>query len=80
MGFLDKPNILTDIFFLFLTSNLEDHTIIINKASGSKVDVLNCLHCLFWFSLYLEIKISAVTLFSHCRPQNGASLRRRSCC
>lgn len=52
MGFLDKPNILTDIFFLFLTSNIEDHTIIINKASGSKVDVPNCFHCLFG-SLYI---------------------------
>lgn len=80
MGFLDKPNILTDIFFLFLTSNIEDHTIIINNASGFNVDIPNCFHCLFWFSLYLEIKINAVTLFSHCRPQNGASLRRRSCC
>lgn len=47
MGFLDKPNTLTDIFFHFLTSNIEDHTIIINNASGSKVDVSNCLHCLF---------------------------------
>ena len=48
MGFLDnKPNTLTDIFFHFLTSNIEDHTIIINKASGSKVDFPNCLLCLF---------------------------------
>ena len=47
MGFLDKPNILTDIFFHFLISNIEDHTLIINKASGFNVDAPNCFHCLF---------------------------------
>ena len=48
MGFLDnKPNTLTDIFFHFLTSNIEDHTIIINKASGFKIYAPNCFHCLF---------------------------------
>ena len=53
MGFLDnKPNTLTDIFFHFLTSNIEDHTIIINNASGFNVGAPNCFHCLFG-SLYI---------------------------